>query len=47
VRSSAYGAFRGCIAADHSDETTAILSEDEPFDAVGLYTGIARELSAP
>ena len=46
VESARWGAFRGCIPADHFDETDEILDPDTGFDLVQFYRDIARELAA-
>ena len=46
IASSKWGTFRGCIPADHFDETTAYVDATTGFDSVDFYRSRAIELAA-
>ena len=46
VRSAKWGVFRGCIPADHLDETKPTLDERTNFDGIDFYRKMAFELAA-
>ena len=46
VRSSKWGEFRGCIPADHLDESKALVDEHTGFDTISFCKEIAAELAA-
>lgn len=47
VQSARYANFRGCLAADHLDETGILADDSSSIDTVALCRGIANELAAP
>ncbi len=45
VRSAKWGEFRGCIPADHLDESKALVDEHTGFDSISFYKEVAAELA--